>query len=611
MTDIEREKSNSKASLSFYWGSLAAIVAVTFLVYSNSFDAPWHLDDRPGILSNQALKNGDLSGLWAFHKNRFLTYLTLSWNYQYSGIETQSYHFVNVLIHSLNGCLLFALAYFLSIHTASSKSRIIWSLGTALLFTLHPLTTGSVTYIVQRAESLCAFFLLSALLSYGYGRGSLVKKRAYLFYGLSLAMGAAALLCKEVGGIGALLILAFEWTLLNKEKGLKAKLRALAKQKSIWPWLILLTLTGLGLFVSGQSTQLFHSVHSQGFGNISYLDYQLTQTKVLLRYLQLSILPIGQSVDHDVALIQSPWVLDFPASAAALGLLSFGVYRRSKIEPLACFSAVSILIVLAPSSSVFVLPDLMFEHRFYLPLAFLALYAGAELRRIPKGSMIVLIILLITLSLLTVQRNQIWQTESGLWLDALEKAPNKERSLINAANALSEERSDEASERSRDLYLRVLEQSPRSSKARVNLGLTYVLSGQKLLSSAGEKPDQRSLQEARLCFLNAEFHFKRVLRDKADHFIAYNNLGQLYLNYLDRPHEAESCFREVLGLTKSLPSPWFFLGTILLKQSKLREAIECFQTYLSLHDPNQGDSKLKDACAKALKNAQKALKKRP
>ncbi|MDF1660559.1 MAG: hypothetical protein P1V97_02220, partial [Planctomycetota bacterium] len=602
-----------------------------------------------------ALKKGDISGLWASQKNRFITYLTLSLNYQLSGTDTQSYHWVNILIHSLNGCLLFALALLLNTGEGSQKSRITWALGTALLFTLHPLGTSSVTYIVQRAESLCAFFLLGALLCYGLGRKSQAKKRACGLYGLSLFMGIAALLCKEVAAIGAALILAFEWILLNKEQGFKAKWKAVINTRSTWPWFALLALTGLGLFVSGQSAQLFQSIESKSVGSISYFDYQLTQTKVLLRYIQLSILPVGQSIDHDVSLITSFWSFGFIASIAALGVLGYGAYQRSKAEPRVCFAVIATLIVLAPSSSVFVLPDLIFEHRFYLPLAFLALYGAAELRRLPRGSLFVLAILLVALSSLTLHRNRVWQTEASLWLDALEKAPSKERSLINAANALGDEsiwgletssksfiyakktkpesadssfmavqsrglilqteiaRKQSPSELSRDLYLQVLEQNPRSSKARVNLALTYIVEGQSLLkeSSGEDVLTRRKRQQAsRLCFLNGEFHLKRALRDKADDFIAYNNLGQLYLNYLDRPKEAESCFREVLRLTKSLPSPWFFLGTILLKQSKLKEAIECFQTYLSLHESNQGHSKLKDACVGALKNAQEALKKR-
>lgn len=651
MVHKERERSIEKASLSFFVLPSLAIILITVLVWSNSLDASWHLDDTPGILANQALKDADWAGLWGAQKNRFLTYASLSLNYQISGVETGSYHWVNLLIHSLNGVIVFALAALLQLKEEMPKRRFFWAFGAGLLFTLHPLTTSSVTYIVQRAELLCAFFLLSALLAYSLGRLSEAKTKARVYFSLSLLFGILALFSKEVGAIAAPLILLWDFFFWTKAESRKEKWRAFIKEKTLHPWFFLLLLTGLGLLLSGRGAQLFQSISWRGSESLTYSDYQWTQVKVFLRYLQLSILPLGQNIDHDIQVLRSSFSLAFLASASALSLLFYGAYLRLKTEPLALFFLLSSLLILAPSSSVFVLPDLMFEHRFYLPLAFLALYTSSELKRFSWGPFF-LLCLIVSLSVLTIQRNEIWKTELRLWTDALKKSPNKERSLINGANALLEasiwrletkegsvlayapkekapsswraypseglipasevKRSVHPYAHGRELYLRALKRNPQSRKARGLLALNSLREGQALQEQALE-PDlsaEKRAKKARLCFLNAEFHFKRALRDNPKDAVATHNLGQLYRSYLGRPKEAESCFREVLRLTKSLPSAWFFLGTILLKQSKLKEAIECFQKYLELSKDDTGPNKIKDSCEQALTRAREALKKR-
>src|SRR5207247_143004 len=86
------------------------------------------------------------------------------------GYEVWSYHAVNLAIHLGAGLCLFGL-----VRRTLRAPRLAERLGdaadglalmTATLWLLHPLQTESVTYVVQRAESLMGLFYLLTLLAF-------------------------------------------------------------------------------------------------------------------------------------------------------------------------------------------------------------------------------------------------------------------------------------------------------------------------------------------------------------------------------------------------------------------------------------------------------------
>lgn len=170
-------------------------------------------------------------------------------------------------------------------------------------------------------------------------------------------------------------------------------------------------------------------------------QYVLTQLNVLATYTRLYLLPWGQSLDYDYAkrsgLLDGPTLLSLAALVTVLAL----AVRFRRTQPVFTFAVFFMLGVLAPTT-FFVLPDFIFEHRIYLPLAgaafVTALLAERVLRAVVKdealalralvGSMIpVLAILLV----LTRARNEVWATDETLWKDCADKAPKKPRPLTN------------------------------------------------------------------------------------------------------------------------------------------------------------------------------------
>jgi len=149
--------------------ALLVIAAATVLVYSNTFDAPFHFDDFPNIVENARLRN--LVDMWPPSGGRYLGYLSFSLNYQLAGLRVFGFHATNLLIHLCNGALVFWLTS-LTLRTPSVQAmeaspliRRYLPLTAALLFALHPVQTQAVTFIVQRFTSLATlFYLLSVAL---------------------------------------------------------------------------------------------------------------------------------------------------------------------------------------------------------------------------------------------------------------------------------------------------------------------------------------------------------------------------------------------------------------------------------------------------------------
>jgi hypothetical protein len=196
--------------------ALLMILAAGFIVYANTFQAPFVLDDKRSIIQNDVIQN--LDNYYAnrtgfdFVPNRFVVYLTFALNYHFGGLDVTGYHVVNLLIHLLTALLVYALLrltfrtpYFqdrtekqpIQVEEASGTvqsqrntvfpqsspqsqsdlpatfslqpSTLIPLFG-ALIFVVHPVQTQAVTYIVQRMTSLATMFYLLSITLYVQAR---------------------------------------------------------------------------------------------------------------------------------------------------------------------------------------------------------------------------------------------------------------------------------------------------------------------------------------------------------------------------------------------------------------------------------------------------------
>ena len=82
------------------------IVIFAFWIYSNTFDASFHLDDEPNITKNKKVLN-DISKIWEFSPNRFLGYLTFAINYNLHKFEVYHHFYLLKYVKSIGKELLY------------------------------------------------------------------------------------------------------------------------------------------------------------------------------------------------------------------------------------------------------------------------------------------------------------------------------------------------------------------------------------------------------------------------------------------------------------------------------------------------------------------------
>ena len=170
-----------------YQGLLLALLIVAgFLIYSNTLRSPFVFDDTETIVKNRFVRATELSAgsftdaaFGGHARNRPIPMVSFALNYHFGQYNVVGYHFVNIAIHIINGVLLFI---FLKITLQVSKRQgcdtsaldrstvATVSFFAAFIWLVHPLQTQSVTYVVQRMNSMAAMFYVLAFLFYVKGR---------------------------------------------------------------------------------------------------------------------------------------------------------------------------------------------------------------------------------------------------------------------------------------------------------------------------------------------------------------------------------------------------------------------------------------------------------
>ncbi len=183
--------------------------AVTFAVYLRSLWSGFvNYDDLGYVVENPMIRSLDRGFLkWAFASDLMgnwhpLTIISYAVDFRFWGLNPVGYHLTNIVFHSANAFLVGVLA--IKLYRAASVERerdyypgILTGLVAALLFGLHPLHVESVSWVSERKDVLSGFFFILSVLAY-------VKyadpdwRRGALYYALSLALFALALMCKPM-----------------------------------------------------------------------------------------------------------------------------------------------------------------------------------------------------------------------------------------------------------------------------------------------------------------------------------------------------------------------------------------------------------------------------
>ncbi len=443
------------------WGvviTLTLLLVLPWLIYGHTLHFETVLDDEAYVFNNPYLRDAssflyalDFEGFtqrcfqWGVSSDialnfitRPVTYFSFYLNRLVSGTDTASYRLLNIAIHMGNGLLLFALLRRLFHRDAFS---LLAAATAALLFTVHPLATESVTYITQRFESLAAFFCLLALLLHVQTRSAESSMQRRLLGAATVMATLLSMLSKETGVVTPLLMVLLN--LLCFQDRLAAALRRAAPSLALLPLIPLLILTAQWSQGDVQVTASnLINITNHGINPYPVSAYFMTQVSAWTSYLGLLVLPVGQNFDHVYPLITSP--LDTRFIFAALICISILAgawlyFRRQSggSGAVILFGVLWYFISLLPSSSIVPLPDLFAEHRCYLPSVGLFLVIASGIHRLLQfcpGSLEKRAIIFATtsitvviLSVSTLLRNEVLQSREALWKDALAKGSNTAR----------------------------------------------------------------------------------------------------------------------------------------------------------------------------------------
>jgi Flp pilus assembly protein TadD len=446
------------------------------------------------------------------------------------------------------------------------------ALFAALLFACHPLQTQAVTYVTQRFASLATLFYLLASALYAACRLSGSGARSALLQAGAIASAALAMIAKEISFTLPFALALIEVVLFRGERR-RRLLRLLP-----FFLMLLIPLALHGVFAHGGLAEADASLRAAGRSPLTRWEYLLTQLRVVVTYLRLFVLPVGQNVDWDYpeyrSLLDPPvllslvFLLAILAGAAILLLRS----RRPDGPPelaLASLGLFWFLGTLAVESGAVPLTDVIFEHRMYLPSVGLCIAASALAfhgrallgRTAPAAARLVvpaLSALVLALGAATYARNDLWTDEVRLWQDAAAKSPLKVRPHLElgALHAARGRLADASREIETAIAL-----APGSAEAHNSLGVIRKREGR--------------LAEAMESYLTA-------LRLQPDFAEARANVGLLHAAQ-GRLEDAVGDFEEAVRMKPDYAEGHNGLGVLYAQQGRLDDAVREWRTALTIN----------------------------
>jgi tetratricopeptide (TPR) repeat protein len=538
------------------------LIGIGTLVYLNSFEGSFVLDD---FLYLNATQRNLWQAMFTGSASRPLIGFTLYLNYVISGYEDWSYHLLNLLVHLFATLCLYGI-----VRQTLLSDKLVEMFGKrsatlafliALIWMVHPLQTQSVTYMIQRCESIMGLFYLLTLYC---AIRSFTSARKGAWYAAAILACIGGMLSKQVMVTAPVMVLLYDYLFVSDslKSALQQRWRLYVGLAATWGILVLTTVISPVNATAGFSVQA-----------ISPMDYFLSEFKVIIQYLKLAFYPVGLSVDYGWQKATGmKEVLPFAIPVLLMqGATLWGIYRRK----MQAFPGAWFFGILAVTSSVMPFSDLVFEHRMYLSLAAVvtAVVLGADwllqrlLQQYAEGApdrqraaksfaLVMVTLLVLVLGVQTVRRNMDYRSEFVLWTDNVNKQPGSPRAQINLGKLLVEQGLAQEALAHFTEGLKVL---PDCLEGRNNMGWALLKLGrveeakEHLLIAAAQNSD-------------ADVHF---------------NLGDAFLRSGEIDKAIEQ-FSKSIELRKNFPSVHYLLGIAYVKQGRFEEALECFNTTLQI-----------------------------
>lgn len=442
----------SALPVSRYKSPLAALswillLLLSFLVYYPGLYGSFIFDDIPNLKTLGL--SGGVTDWDTFHSfvfggfsgptGRPISLLTFLLDANNWPADPFGFKYTNVLLHLLNGTLLFAVTLqIMRLRETVTSHQGVWvALMVAGLWLLHPSLTSTTLYIIQRMAMLSATFCLVGIWLYLHGRFRVVENPVKSYVCMTVGVGLGTVLAtfsKENGAALALMVLCLEATVVSADSRLPSLNR-------LWKWVALI-LPSIALALLLLKGPVLGSWF-QDYGTRDFSPYErlLTQFRVVLSYLYSWFAPSssgGQIFYDDFATSRGLFAPFTTIISAALvvGLISISIMKR-RIWPVTSFAILFYFASLAIESTTIGL-EMKFDHRIYLGSAFLflpiILWTSQNLRPLLKASLGIAVI--VVMAGLTFSASSLWGDYQKLTMVWATQNPDSVRSQTEAAQML-------------------------------------------------------------------------------------------------------------------------------------------------------------------------------
>jgi protein O-mannosyl-transferase len=405
--------------------TLVLCLVLVAVCYANSIPNAFILDDILIVGANERIRHidplhllfqsywGDLNHAGIY---RPLTIFTFSLEYPIWGVWAAGFRITNLLLHAVNGWLVFLLARGL-------LGSPVAALASAVVYIVHPIQTEAVVSIVGRSELLAAGLFFSAWLAFRKGR---TWVSAFVYFLAALAKESAITLPAVL-----LVEMALTEGGIRKVRESWHRFAVLGMTGMAYLTLRVYVLGGLGIPTNGQYLN----------GTLTLFERWLTSGRVFLQYFKLILAPVQTASDYDFNSVPVAGIGDWDAWLG-LAIVGGGIIlalRLSKIRPVVSIGILFFFIALLPASNwIMPIALLMAERFLYLPIFGFALLAGlmwagiqqGRVRRLAAGGFLTLAVLL------CISHNYVWQDTLTFHENAVRIVPNNARARLGYGFAL-------------------------------------------------------------------------------------------------------------------------------------------------------------------------------
>ena len=290
---------NKKSNMNRKSLAYAAILfTIGFLVYMPNLNNGLFWDDNDLIVNNIFIKEFSWDNIKAtFNNDQFRTvgssyyrpllFILFTVSYAISGIKPLAYHLTNNLIHIANGILMFIIL------DAFIKKRS-FAFLVALLFLVHPLQTGTVTYITGIGLSLAVFLMSLALVMFLLGDKKWPGKENVRYRSIyklsSYLLAILSVLSMEIGFLFPAYLILFLMTFVYKESFWLALIRSV---KKAIPYIVIsTTYIIIRIYVLDLATSSF--IQGSFMGALVYFNQRIyIFLSLITLYSRLIFVPLG------------------------------------------------------------------------------------------------------------------------------------------------------------------------------------------------------------------------------------------------------------------------------------------------------------------------------